>query len=89
MKKAKLNIEIYLEIEICDADKPEETMTDKHVQDAVWNASRGHGDPRLGENMLADMAYAFQEQLTSNLKNNGYKVNNKSVGLQVKRDQKG
>ena len=84
MKKAKVEIEIYLEIEICEADKPEQEMSEEHILNAVWNASRGSGDPREGTSMLADLGYAFQVQLSENLENNGYKVNNKSVGLQVK-----
>ena len=84
MKKVKVEIEIYLEMEICDSDKPEQEMGKEHILNAIWNACRGSGDPREGTSMLADMGYAFQVQLSENLENNGYKVNNKSVGLQVK-----
>lgn len=64
--------------------KVPEGMEDSEILDLVFRACSGEGDPRNGLNMLANVNFAVQDQIESNIRNIGSPLEIVGSGLSVK-----
>ena len=77
MDKREIDLGLTLTVKV------PEGMEDSEILDLVFRACSGEGDPRNGFNMLANVNFAVQDQIESNIRNIGSPLE-KGSGLSVK-----